>query len=100
MRTASRSSRPSTPAGTQGRTTHIHFKVHTSSLTEATSQLYFPENVSAEIYATPPYDARGQKDTPNDLDGVTGGALPPLAMVTDDATAGYVATIVVTVTSG
>ncbi|NOQ83772.1 MAG: hypothetical protein GQ551_07160 [Myxococcales bacterium] len=71
-----------------------------SDITEATSQLYFPENVSAEIYATPPYDARGQKDTPNDLDGVTGGALPPLAMVTDDATAGYVATIVVTVTSG
>jgi hypothetical protein len=71
-----------------------------SGFAEATSQLYFPENVSAEIYATPPYDARGQKDTPNDLDGVTGGALPPLAMVTDDATAGYVATIVVTVTSG
>ena len=82
------------------RTTHIHFKVHTSSLTEATSQLYFPENVSAGIYATPPYEARGQKDTPNDLDGVSGGAMPPLAMVMGDATVGYVATIVVTVASG
>ena len=50
-----------------------------------------------EIYATPPYDARGPKDTPNDFDGVTGGALPPLAAMTGDATAGYVATIVVTV---
>ena len=85
------------PGWYPGRTTHIHFKVHTSSTTEATSQLYFPEDVNAEVYATPPYDARGQKDTPNDLDGVVGGALPPLAMVTGDAGQGYVATIVVTV---
>jgi len=85
------------PGWYPGRTTHIHFKVHTSSVTEATSQLYFPEDATAEIYTIPPYDTRGQKDTPNDLDGVTGGALPPLAMITGDATAGYVATIVVIV---
>jgi len=85
------------PGWYPGRTTHIHFKVHTSSLAEATSQLYFPEDVTAAIYATPPYDTRGQKDTPNDLDGVGGGALPPLAMITGDATSGFVATIVVTV---
>ena len=85
------------PGWYPGRTTHIHFKVHTSSTTEATSQLYFPEDVNAEVYATPPYDARGQKDTPNDRDGVAGGALPPLAMVSGDASEGYVATIVVTV---
>lgn len=85
------------PGWYPGRTTHIHFKVHTSSVTEATSQLYFPEDVTTEIYATAPYDTRGQKDTPNDLDGVTGGALPPLAIMSGDANAGYVATIVVIV---
>lgn len=85
------------PGWYPGRTTHIHFKVHTSSATEATSQLYFPEERTAEIYAVAPYDARGQKDTPNALDGVTGGALPPLAMMSGDASAGYVATIVVNV---
>lgn len=85
------------PGWYPGRTTHIHFKVHASSTTEATSQLYFPEDVTTEIYAIAPYDARGQKDTPNDLDGVTGGALPPLAMMSGDANAGYVATIVVNV---
>jgi hypothetical protein len=85
------------PGWYPGRTTHIHFKVHTSSITEATSQLYFPEDVTSEIYGMAPYDTRGQKDTPNDLDGVTGGALPPLAMMSGDATAGYVATIVVIV---
>lgn len=85
------------PGWYPGRTTHIHFKVHTSSITEATSQLYFPEDVTEEIYGTAPYDMRGQKDTPNDLDGVTGGALPPLAMMSGDAELGYTATIVVAV---
>ncbi len=85
------------PGWYPGRTTHIHFKVHTSSLTEATSQLYFPEQTTTAIYATSPYDARGQKDTPNDLDSVAGGALPPLAMISGDAGAGFVATILVTV---
>jgi hypothetical protein len=85
------------PGWYPGRTTHIHFKVHTSSITEATSQLYFPEQVTAAIYATPPYAVRGQKDTPNDLDGVTGGALPPLAMISGGPAWSYVATIVVTV---
>jgi len=79
------------------RTTHIHFRVHTSSTTAATSQLYFPEEVTAAIYATRPYDVRGQKDTTNDSDSVAGGDLPPLAMISGDAVSGYVATIVVTV---
>lgn len=85
------------PGWYPGRTTHIHFKVHTSSMTEATSQLYFTEDVTAEIYATSPYDTRGQKDTPNESDGVAAGNLPPLAMMAGDATSGYVATILVTV---
>jgi protocatechuate 3,4-dioxygenase beta subunit len=85
------------PGWYPGRTTHIHFKVHASSVTEATSQLYFPEEMTAEIYATSPYDTRGQKDTPNALDGVAAGNLPPLAMMTGDAASGYIATILVTV---
>jgi len=85
------------PGWYPGRTTHIHFKVHTSSVTEATSQLYFPEQVTAAVYATSPYQARGQKDTSNDSDGVARGALPPLAMMTGDLAAGYVGTVVVTV---
>ncbi|MGB8330269.1 MAG: intradiol ring-cleavage dioxygenase [Polyangiales bacterium] len=85
------------PGWYPGRTTHIHFRVHTSSTTAATSQLYFPEQVTTEVYATAPYVARGQKDTPNDSDGVAGGNLPPLAAISGDATSGYQATIVVTV---
>jgi protocatechuate 3,4-dioxygenase beta subunit len=85
------------PGWYPGRTTHIHFRVHTSSTTEATSQLYFPESVTEEIYATSPYDARGQKDTPNALDGIATANPAPLAMVTSSTSAGYVARILVTV---
>lgn len=85
------------PGWYPGRTTHIHFKVHTSSTTEATSQLYFPEEVTAGIYATAPYDVHGPKDTPNAADGIAVANPAPLAMVTGDASSGFVATIVVTV---
>lgn len=85
------------PGWYPGRTTHIHFKVHPTSTTEATSQMYFPEDVTMTIYATAPYSTHGPKDTSNaaDLIAQTGG-IPPLADVTGDAT-GYVATITVSV---
>jgi protocatechuate 3,4-dioxygenase beta subunit len=85
------------PGWYPGRTTHIHFRVHTSSTTEATSQLYFPEDVTEGIYATSPYDARGQKDTPNAVDGIAVANPPPLATITGDSSSGYIATILATV---
>lgn len=85
------------PGWYPGRTTHIHFKVHTSSAMEATSQMYFPEEVTSAIYATPPYDARGQKNTSNADDAIASADPAPLAAVTGDSSSGYTATIVVTV---
>jgi protocatechuate 3,4-dioxygenase beta subunit len=85
------------PGWYPGRTTHIHFKVHTSNNREATSQIYFPEDTTSQIYGTAPYDVRGQKDTPNSADGIAVASPPPLAEVTGNSASGYVATIVVTV---
>ena len=84
------------PGWYPGRTTHVHFKVHTSSNTEATSQIYFPEDTTSQIYGTAPYDVRGQKDTSNSADGIAVANPAPLAEVTGDSASGYVATIVVT----
>lgn len=69
------------PGWYPGRTTHIHFKVRGSGSWEATSQMYFPEDVSAEVYAVGPYAARGQKDTSNSEDGVASGKLPLVELV-------------------
>ena len=85
------------PGWYPGRTTHVHFKVHASGTTEATSQVYFPEDTTFQIYGTAPYDARGQKDTPNLADGIAVANPAPLAAVTGDSSSGYVATVVVTV---
>jgi protocatechuate 3,4-dioxygenase beta subunit len=84
------------PGWYPGRTTHIHFKVHPSSTTEATSQMYFPDDVSREVYGTGVYAARGQKDTTNAADGANCSNVAPLAVMTESA-AHYTATLRVTV---
>jgi protocatechuate 3,4-dioxygenase beta subunit len=61
------------PGWYQGRTTHIHVKVHVGGKEVHTGQLYFKDAVSAAVYRNrSPYRTRGQKDTPNSQDGVFG----------------------------
>jgi protocatechuate 3,4-dioxygenase beta subunit len=85
------------PGWYPGRTTHIHFKVHLSATSIVTSQLYFPEDVTARVYQVAPYAPRGQKDTSNAMDSIaqTGG-MPPVLVVTQGPTA-YVGKVTVTV---
>jgi protocatechuate 3,4-dioxygenase beta subunit len=75
------------PGWYPGRTTHIHFKVHMTSTTQMTSQMYFPEDMTATVYQSAPYAVRGQKDTSNAADSIaqTGG-MPPTLLVTQTAT--------------
>lgn len=84
------------PGWYPGRTTHIHFKVHLSPTREVTSQLYFPEDLNREVYATEPYSAHGQKDTSNMADGFAGSA--PLLALTSTLM-GYAASMTITVAS-
>src|SRR3954453_17342535 len=59
------------PGWYQGRTTHIHVKVHVGGKVVHTGQLYFPDSTTASIYRSrSPYRSRGQKDTPNSADMV------------------------------
>jgi protocatechuate 3,4-dioxygenase beta subunit len=88
------------PGWYPGRTTHIHFKVWLSGSMEITSQMYFPEDKTAEIYKTAPYDDHGPKDTSNASDGViqqdSGGVVPPLVELTKSRS-GYVSKLLITV---
>lgn len=56
------------PGWYPGRTTHIHVKVHLTDRTRVTTQLYFPDDVTNEVYAGSSYVERGQKDTTNAAD--------------------------------
>ena len=58
------------PGWYQGRTPHIHVKVHLDNQTVLTSQLYFDDEVSDRVYAQAPYDARGERRDRNDTDGI------------------------------
>jgi protocatechuate 3,4-dioxygenase beta subunit len=58
------------PGFYQGRTVHIHAKVHLDRQTVLTTQLYFDDAVSDEVFASEPYSAQGERDQRNDSDGI------------------------------
>jgi protocatechuate 3,4-dioxygenase beta subunit len=58
------------PGWYQGRTVHVHAKVHLDRSTVLTTQLYFDERVSDAVFARPPYAERGQRDQTNTSDGI------------------------------
>ena len=57
------------PGWYRGRTAHIHFKVRTFSGSqktfEFTSQIFFADAISDEVYKQAPYSSRGARDTRN-----------------------------------
>jgi protocatechuate 3,4-dioxygenase beta subunit len=62
------------PGWYSGRAVHIHFKVRTDpdaeSGFELTSQLFFDDDLSRQVYATEPYASKGAQDLPNEQDGI------------------------------
>jgi protocatechuate 3,4-dioxygenase beta subunit len=63
------------PGWYQGRTVHIHAKVHLDRATALTTQLYFDDAVTDVVYEREPYTARGERDQRNDTDGIFDEAL-------------------------
>ena len=63
------------PGWYQGRTVHIHAKVHLDSSTVLTTQLYFDDTVTDRVFAAAPYDTRGEREVRNDGDGIFDMAL-------------------------
>jgi len=53
---------------------HIHCKVHAGGNDVHTGQLYFPDDLTDDVFARDPYAARGAPDTRNDADGIYQGS--------------------------
>jgi len=84
------------PGWYAGRATHIHVDVFRGSSLVKTTQIAFPESVSAAVYRTGVYASKGQNTTSNAGDMVfADGVQDELAAVTDDTTSGYTATITI-----
>lgn len=66
------------PGWYPGRTIHIHFQIRIGGTDYATSQLYFPQALSDEIFASHvDYAEFGAPDTTNAEDGVVRGSTDP-----------------------
>ncbi len=62
------------PGWYRGRTVHIHFKLRTAPAAgagkEFTSQVYFDDAFTDQVFARAPYAARGPRSTRNRQDGI------------------------------
>ena len=63
------------PGWYPGRTAHIHFRAYTEEGSLASSQLYFPDEVTDVVYSGEMYSLRGDRGTQNGDDGVLRGDL-------------------------
>jgi protocatechuate 3,4-dioxygenase beta subunit len=58
------------PGWYSGRTVHIHFKVHPSASSVFTSQLFFDDALSDQVFTQPPYASKGQRNVLNSNDNI------------------------------
>jgi protocatechuate 3,4-dioxygenase beta subunit len=58
------------PGWYRGRTVHIHVRVHVDQQTVLTTQLFFDDDLSEQVYAAEPYADHAGRDTFNDGDSI------------------------------
>jgi len=83
------------PGWYPGRTVHIHFKIRLPAASGAvydfTSQLYFDDLVSDEIFTQQPYASKGQRNVRNEDDGIYPNGGDQLTLLVTPAGEGYAA---------
>jgi protocatechuate 3,4-dioxygenase beta subunit len=77
------------PGWYSGRAVHIHFKVHPDTTKVFTSQLFFDDALSDQVFTQQPYAAKGQRNTLNKTDNIYQDTLLMTVAKTDQ---GYAAT--------
>jgi len=82
------------PGWYQGRATHIHLEVFVNGSSVKTTQMAFPEEVTAAVYAQGVYASRGQNPTTNTRDGIfADGYTSELAAMSGSVASGYTASL-------
>jgi protocatechuate 3,4-dioxygenase beta subunit len=81
------------PGRYQGRTVHIHVKVHIGGNVVHTGQLFFPDTLTDAVYKRAPYNTRPNRDVRNENDSifVNGGSKSLLHLRKNGS--GYVASV-------
>jgi protocatechuate 3,4-dioxygenase beta subunit len=87
------------PGWYQGRTVHIHVKVHLGGNVLHTGQLYFPDSITDAVYKKAPYSRRPNRSTRNADDAIyRNGGKKSQVRVRKNAAGLYVASITMGVT--
>ena len=82
------------PGWYQGRTVHIHVKVHLGGNIVHTGQLYFPDTLTDAVFRKQPYSARPNRDVRNAADSIfRNGGSKSLLSVKKNSAGVHVATI-------
>ncbi len=90
------------PGWYRGRTTHIHFKVFLDQTNVLTGQIFFPDELSDQVYAAlEPYsDRAAERDTRNASDRIAQQAGEASYATVEELADMYVATLIVGVDPG
>jgi protocatechuate 3,4-dioxygenase beta subunit len=84
------------PGWYSGRAVHIHFKIRLFSGSqktyEFTSQLFFNDTLSDQVYTQSPYNNRATRNTRNSNDGIYNGGGSQLLLTVTPSGQGYAAT--------
>jgi protocatechuate 3,4-dioxygenase beta subunit len=85
------------PGWYRGRTTHIHFKVFLDETNVLTGQIFFPDEISNQVYATvAPYNERGEeRDTFNDGDSIAQQATEASVATIEEEPDGFLAQLII-----
>lgn len=84
------------PGWYEGRTVHIHFKVRSAasatSAYEFTSQLFFDDSLTDQVYTQEPYASKGTRTLRNSGDGIYNQGGSQLVLDVSQTSSGYAAT--------
>jgi protocatechuate 3,4-dioxygenase beta subunit len=84
------------PGWYAGRATHVHVEIYVNGRSAKTTQITFPEDVTAQVYQTGVYASKGQNTVTNSSDNVfSDGTSTEVATLAGSALSGYVATLTI-----
>ncbi len=84
------------PGWYRGRTVHMHMKVHVGGSQIHTTQLFFDDAFTDQVYSSnEPYSSRNNRDMLNGEDGIYLGGGEATTLTVTESDAGYAATLVV-----
>jgi protocatechuate 3,4-dioxygenase beta subunit len=92
------------PGAYRGRAVHIHDTIRSAAaggrVHDFTSQLFFDDALSEQVYARPPYAGRAGQHLPNARDGIYRNAGAQLTLAVTPAAPGYAATFELALETG